>query len=104
MYPLGAQPDLDLAERTLFLEVSPRLVEGTAAEAEALEEMVGLGVAFSPVTQLVQEQPVREITERLVRSVLSQVKIHMVAEVVVALEQLVPLQHQYRLLRLVPVE
>jgi hypothetical protein len=102
VYPLGAQPDLDLAERTLFLEVSPRLVEGTAAEA--LEEMVGLGVAPGTIIQSVQGQLVREITERLVRQDHSQVKIHMVVVVVVAQGRLVPLQHQYRLLRLVPVE
>ena len=92
VYPLGLQPDLDLAERTLYSEVSPRLVEGT--EIRAMEELVGLGVAPGTSTQSAQEQRVREITAHLVRSVLSQVKMHMVAEVVVELEQLVQLQHQ----------
>ena len=92
MYPLGLQPDLDLAERTLYSEVSPRLVEGT--EIRAMEELVGLGVAPGTSTQSVQEQLVREITAHLVRQDHSQVKMHMAAAAAAVQEQLVQLQHQ----------
>jgi hypothetical protein len=92
VYPLGLQPDLDLAERTLYSEVSLRLVEGT--EMGAQEEMVGRVVAPGTSTPSVQGQLVREITAHLVRSVLSQVKMHMAAAAAAVQEQLGQLQHQ----------
>jgi predicted polyphosphate/ATP-dependent NAD kinase len=60
---------------------------------KALGELAGRVAAFLVITQSVQEQLVREITERLVRRDHSQVKTRMQAEVVVARGRLVQPQH-----------
>jgi hypothetical protein len=78
------------------------LVVGTAINSP--EDLAGLGVVPSTLTQSVREQPVKEITAHLVRQNHFQMKPRMQEAVVVARGQLVQLQLQEHLLTVVQVE